>query len=55
MAAKVLKAEGSSEERSLALRDLRMECALLRQLRHPNICMLLGVCLQARHRTMLSS
>ena len=53
LAAKVLK-EGSSEERKLALRDLRIECAILRQLRHPNICMLLGVCLYPGRETMLS-
>lgn len=53
MAAKVLR-DGSSEERKVALRDLRIEMALLRQLRHPNICMLLGVCLQLGRETMLS-
>ena len=54
VAAKVLKAEGSAEDKKLALRDLRVECAILRQLRHPHICMLLGACLEAGHETMLS-
>ena len=55
VAAKVINvAKVKSEERDLALSDFRKETNFLQQLRHPNVCMLLGACLEAGHETMLS-
>ena len=56
VAAKVINvAKVKSEERDLALSDFRKETNFLQQLRHPNVCMLLGYTLtEHEHEVMLS-
>ena len=51
--AKMLKTKNVSE-RELAMADFITEVELLCQLRHPNICLLLGYCMTTGHEIMVS-
>ena len=55
VAAKLIKAKGTVEdERQAALEDFRLETQILCQLRHPNICLMLGYSMTEHHEVMIS-
>ncbi|KAJ1454509.1 kinase-like domain-containing protein, partial [Pelagophyceae sp. CCMP2097] len=54
VACKSLLRASTNEQRALALADFMIEASILRQLRHPNICMLLGYCTVEGHELMVT-
>lgn len=61
VAAKMIRAgesrgedDGDCKIRRAAIADFQREISILGNLRHPNICLLLGYCLTSRHEIMIS-